>query len=256
MAEGAAVAASGATLALESVDSTNALARRILGRWGRERPFPGLVVMADEQTIGRGRRGRSWSSPRGRGVYMSVLRALPAAGVDGLPLLVGVAVCDVLRARCALAAGLEWPNDVVVAGRKICGVLAEVVGAGGPTPTAILGVGVNLAHRREDLPRPDATSVALEVGRAPAAADLVPELVTAIDRELRAGERPGYAVRRFAELGVHRPGDEITCREGDRLLRGSYDGLEPSGALRLRCGGRTLIVHDGELTGEREEAGC
>jgi BirA family biotin operon repressor/biotin-[acetyl-CoA-carboxylase] ligase len=243
-------------LALARVGSTNDLARRIVASWGRKRPFPGLAVVAGEQTAGRGRLGRAWASPAGRGVYLSVIRGLPSEVPAGLSLLAGAAVCAVLRGRCELQAGLEWPNDVLVGGRKICGVLVEVVGVGGPAPVAIVGLGLNVTHRREDLPRADATSVLLETGRSVAPASLVPELVAAVDDELLSGRRPGYAVGRFAELTVHRVGEPLSCREGDRTVRGLFDGLEASGALRLRVGGDVRILHAGELSGGEEETPC
>ena len=243
-------------LALARVDSTNDLARRIVASWERESPFPGLAVVAGEQTAGRGRLGRAWSSPAGRGVYLSVIRALPSQVPVGLSLLAGAAVCAVLRERCGLEAGLEWPNDVLVGGRKICGVLVEVVGAGGPAPVAIVGVGLNVTHRREDLPRSDATSVLLETGRSIAPASLVPELMAAVDDELLRGRRPGYAVGRFAELTVHRVGEPLSCRDGDRTVEGLFDGLEASGALRLRVAGKLRILHAGELSSGEEETPC
>lgn len=243
-------------LELASVDSTSSLARRIVGLWDRERRFPGLVVVAGEQTAGRGRRGRGWASPAGRGVYLSVVRSLPAEVPGGLSFLAGAAVCSVLRARCGLQAGLRWPNDVLVGGRKIGGVLVELVGAGGPAPIAVLGVGLNVSHLREDLPRADATSVLLEGGPAIAPARLVPDLVAAIDDELRRGRRPGYAVRRFAELTVHRTGEPLSCRDGERTTEGLFDGLEASGALRLRVGGEVRVVHAGDLASGEEEAPC
>ncbi|MEZ5331356.1 MAG: biotin--[acetyl-CoA-carboxylase] ligase [Thermoanaerobaculia bacterium] len=238
------------------MDSTNDLARRIVARWDRSRPFPGLVLRAGEQTAGRGRRGRSWSSPPGRGLYLSVVRALPREGVVALPLLVGAAVCDVLTERFGLEAGLEWPNDVVVAGRKIAGVLVEVVGAGGSSPIGILGVGLNVSHRASDLPRRDATSIEIETGRTVATSELAVAVVAAVDGELREGARPGYAVARFGELTVHRPGDQLACREGDHEVRGLFDGLDPSGALRLRVGDEVRIVHGGELGHDGEDVPC
>lgn len=247
---------SGTTLELARVDSTNDLARRIVARWDRTRPFPGLVLRAGEQTAGRGRRGRAWSSPAGRGLYLSIVRALPPEGLAALPLLVGAAVCDVLRSRLGLDAGLEWPNDVVIGGRKIAGVLVEVTGAGGETPIGILGVGLNVSHRAADLPRTDATSIERETGTAVEIDGLAAAIVGAVDRELRRGRRPGYAVERFGELTVHRVGDEVECREGERVERGLFDGLEPSGALRLRVGAEVRIVHGGELAHGGEDVPC
>jgi BirA family biotin operon repressor/biotin-[acetyl-CoA-carboxylase] ligase len=189
------------------------------------------------------------------GVYLSVVRALPAPPPDGLSLLAGAAVCEVLRRNFDLAAGLKWPNDVVVGGRKICGVLVELVGAGGPAPIAVVGLGLNVGQRMGDLPREDATSLLLETGLSPVPQELVNGLVAAIDHELRSAAAPGYAVRRFGEFGVHRHGEFVSCHVGERTVVGLFDGLEPSGALRLRLGDEVRVLHSGELgTGEEEPA--
>jgi len=123
----------------------------------------GTVHTTDLQTAGRGRLDRSWSSPAGSGVIVSVVLrpdGVPAAGWVWLPLLVGLAV-DATVHECGVDSGLKWPNDVLVDGRKIAGILLERV----ETPTgaaAVIGVGLNVTLRRDELPVETATSLALE----------------------------------------------------------------------------------------------
>jgi BirA family biotin operon repressor/biotin-[acetyl-CoA-carboxylase] ligase len=119
----------------------------------------GLVVVAEEQTAGRGRLDRSWVSPPRAGLTLSVLvrPELPPGQWPWLPLLTGLAVAQALRSQAGVEAVLKWPNDVLVDGRKVCGVLAEV-----PVPgAAVLGIGLNVSTREEELPHPQATSLAL-----------------------------------------------------------------------------------------------
>ena len=123
----------------------------------------GLVHTTDVQTAGRGRLDRSWSSPAGSGVIVSVLLRpddVPAARWVWLPLLVGLAV-DATVHECGVEPGLKWPNDVLVDGRKIAGILLERVET--PIgPAAVVGVGLNVTLRRDELPVDTATSLALE----------------------------------------------------------------------------------------------
>ena len=140
---------------VQSAGSTNAL----VAERARAGEPPGLVVVAEQQTAGRGRLDRSWVSPPRAGLTFSVLVApeLRPAGWSWLPLLTGLAVAQALRARAELDAVLKWPNDVLVDGRKVCGVLAEVPAAG----SAVLGVGLNVTTRQDELPHSAATSLRL-----------------------------------------------------------------------------------------------
>ena len=140
---------------LERTGSTNAVVaeRALAGEPA------GLVVVAEAQTAGRGRLDRSWVSPPRAGLTLSVLLRpdLPAARWTWLPLLTGLAVANALREHTGVEAVLKWPNDVLVAGRKVCGVLAEV-----PVPGAVVvGIGLNVTTRADELPHDGASSLAL-----------------------------------------------------------------------------------------------
>jgi BirA family biotin operon repressor/biotin-[acetyl-CoA-carboxylase] ligase len=123
----------------------------------------GTVHTTDSQTAGRGRLDRSWSAPAGSGAIVSVLLrpdAVPAARWVWLPLLVGLAV-DATVHECGVVSGLKWPNDVLVDGRKLAGILLERVETENG-PAAVVGVGLNISLRRDELPVETATSLALE----------------------------------------------------------------------------------------------
>lgn len=181
---------------LRSTGSTNAVAaeRALAGE------ASGLVVVAEEQTAGRGRLDRSWTSPARAGLTLSVLLrpALPVAAWGWLPLLTGLAVATALREQAEVAADLKWPNDVLVAGRKVCGVLAEV-----PQPGAVvLGIGLNVTTRADELPHAGTTSLLLEGAATTDRGLLLRALLRALSSTLGDVEAGRSAYReRCATLG-------------------------------------------------------
>lgn len=155
----------------------------------------GTVLVADHQTAGRGRLGRSWTAPPGSGFALSVLLR-PEAPLERwtwLPLLAGLAVSDALRQQTGLPAEVKWPNDVLVLGRKLCGVLAERVETDAG-PAVVLGMGVNVHLREDELPVPTATSVVLaraELGVAGvpvARTPIVSSVLRCLERDLQRWE--------------------------------------------------------------------
>lgn len=155
----------------------------------------GEVLVAEEQTAGRGRRDRSWIAPARSSAMLSVLvrPAQPPARWGWIPLLTGLAVVEAV-ARCGVTAHLKWPNDVMVGSRKLCGVLCEVV----PTPagsSVVAGWGVNVDQDAAELPADSATSVLLAGGSVDRAG-LVVDMLTAWARWYRRWEKddPSLAV--------------------------------------------------------------
>lgn len=127
----------------------------------------GQVLIAEHQTAGRGRLDRTWITPPRSGVTMSVLvrpHDVPLSRWPWLALLTGLAVAAAVRREARVTAGLKWPNDVVVGDRKLAGVLVERVESGSALPAAILGMGLNVSLRPEDLPMAKATSIVAEGG--------------------------------------------------------------------------------------------
>jgi BirA family biotin operon repressor/biotin-[acetyl-CoA-carboxylase] ligase len=229
---------------LRSAGSTNALARRIVDEYLAEGiTLPPAVLVALEQTAGRGRQGRAWESPPGAGAYVTMIwRVADAALLTDLPLLVPVALAGALDRHLpdARPCRIKWPNDLLVAGRKIGGVLIDAVVGGDEeegSAVAVIGFGVNRAQEVGELPATRggvaATSLAVEAPPAPAAAALTWELVEAVSAELsHAGDTP-RAVARFGERSAHRPGDRLRCRVGEETLEGRFRGFDGRGFLRL-----------------------
>jgi len=181
-----------------STGSTNA----DLAAAARDGAPGGTVLVADHQSSGRGRLGRTWTAPPGSGVAISVLLR-PEVALDRwtwLPLLAGVAVSDALRQTAGLPADVKWPNDVLIGDRKVCGVLAERVETP-DGPAVVLGMGVNVHLRADELPVPTATSV--DLARAELGVAGVPVSRTAVTSSvLRCLERD---VRRWEEVAALGP---------------------------------------------------
>jgi len=196
----------------------------------RRNPTPGRVIVANEQTAGMGRHGRSWHSPPSEGLYVSIVLAVAPAPV--LTLALGLA------ARCAIGeqADLRWPNDVLLGGRKCAGILAQTEGE-----RVIAGIGINVLQRSfpEGLDTP-ATSLALE-GIETTREELLGVLVPAIDRYVALP--PEEILREFERASSYAVGRRV--RAGDR--EGVTCGLDASGFLRLRedNGTETMILAGG-----------
>jgi BirA family biotin operon repressor/biotin-[acetyl-CoA-carboxylase] ligase len=138
----------------------------------------GLVIAAEEQTAGRGRQGRTWQSTPGAALTFSVLlrpASVPPSARGWIPLLAGVATASALRAAAGVQASLKWPNDVVVDGRKLAGILAEQSG-----DAIVVGIGLNVTGRAADLPVPTATSLEQEGATELDRNALLPEILRSL----------------------------------------------------------------------------
>lgn len=150
---------------MDQVDSTNRVAQLLADRGAPE----GTLVVARSQTAGRGRLGRSWASPPGKGLWFSIVLtpAAPPAIVPQIPLVAAVAVARGLAEAAHIAVSIKWPNDIMIKGRKLCGILAESRTQGDKLTYVILGIGLNTNATREDFPpglADIATSIFLETG--------------------------------------------------------------------------------------------
>lgn len=174
---------------LERLDSTNDWMKKAAEQGAPE----GAVILAGEQTRGRGRMGKSWLSPPDRGIYMTVLLRprWPGGEAGLLSMLAGLAVARALERLQVSAVALKWPNDVVVKGRKIGGVLVETRLDGGWIEFAVLGIGINVRHSAEELREVwggRATSL-LEEGLTPAGDDIVLAALDALAELYQSAKR-------------------------------------------------------------------
>jgi len=247
---------------LPRVESTNAIARAVIAEYQSEaQTLHPLLILALEQSGGRGRQGRSWSSPRGKGIYATrVISVADPARLQALPLLVGVGLCRALSPHLPASSPcrLKWPNDLVVEiggeRRKIGGILIEAAVRPGEEVQAIVGFGVNHLHGAGDLPD-TATSLGLMGGGAVTLEDLTWDLVEGVEAELGHLGDADYSVKSAVEsyrgLSVHQPGERIAFRSGgDAVVEGTFVGFDDTGRLLIESGGERISMAAGEIIEE------
>jgi len=200
----------------------------------------GSVFLAEEQTAGRGRGANSWQSPRSSGIYCSVIvrPALPPSEVLALSLAAGLAVrAAIEQVDSRVRADLKWPNDLLIDGKKICGILTEMNAEATRVRYIVVGVGINVnqASFPKDL---SATSLRLVTGSEWSRVELVAALLKSLDREYRQllEGREGQAsiLRRFAENSSWVRGKPVRIEENGAAFEGTTEGLDTRGFLQVR----------------------
>jgi BirA family biotin operon repressor/biotin-[acetyl-CoA-carboxylase] ligase len=218
-----------------SVGSTNTAALTLAQRGARH----GTVVVAEEQTAGRGRLGRNWYSEKSNGIYVSVILRPPFSPMAApiLTLMAGVATQHALRAATGLDPDIRWPNDLLVNGKKVGGILTEMNAELGRLHAVVLGIGINVNHG--EMPaelKPLATSLRLESGRTWSRVQVLSSLLRELENHylllLKEGN-PAIA-ERWAAASSFACGKRlrVVTREGEALA--TTTGLDPTGALRVR----------------------
>ncbi|MFC8531587.1 biotin--[acetyl-CoA-carboxylase] ligase [Nocardia sp. NPDC057227] len=232
---------------LDVVETTGSTNADLIARAVADPAADREVLLAELQESGRGRHARAWGSPPRAQISVSVLVRLD--GVDPavlgwLPLLTGVAVVDAVRAASGVPAELKWPNDVLVGGRKLAGILAEVAIAG-PDPAVVVGVGLNAELTAAELPVPHATSLVLE-GSTVDRTTMAGALLTAFAERFAAWRDAGWATAELAAAYRERCGT-IGARvraelPGGRELVGIATGIDAAG--RLLVGSEAVSAGD------------
>jgi BirA family biotin operon repressor/biotin-[acetyl-CoA-carboxylase] ligase len=219
-------------LLLAETASTNDVARE----QGRKGARTGFVVAASRQTAGRGRLGRNWESPPDRGLYVSLLLrpewAITETGK--LTILASVAAVDAVEALCGTRPGIKWPNDLVLGGRKLAGLLIETEPKGTRLDFAVIGIGINVRHAATDFSpevRGIATSLYLATGQLYRRADMLVALLQALERRLA---RPFEEAREAWKASSLTLGQRVTLTTARGRKHGQALGLDESGALLLR----------------------
>lgn len=241
---------------LPQTTSTNDEARRLADAGAAE----GTVIRADHQTSGRGRYGRAWFASPGQNVLLSIILRprLPADRLGLLTLAGAVAVANTIRDLTGLRASIKWPNDVLIHGRKVSGMLLESTqdaGEGTAPGFVIVGIGVNV--NQQDFP-PDlaagSTSLMLEIGRRVSCDELVDGLMTHFARHYLSVYEDGGATLRAAFVErMTGLGESTTLyfHGGRPPVAGRMAGLSSDGGLELELkDGRRLTFHAGEVTSD------
>ncbi|MGD0841397.1 MAG: biotin--[acetyl-CoA-carboxylase] ligase [Candidatus Acidiferrales bacterium] len=232
------------------IDSTNDVALRL----GQEGEPHGAVVIAEEQTAGRGRARRVWLSEKTSGVYMTVLLRppIPPQHAPLITMLAGLAVRDAVADITGLAPDLRWPNDVLIGRKKFCGILTEMHAEPDRIHFVVVGMGIDVNHARlPDSLAPIATSLRLETGRVLSRIELVARLLRTLEtyynRFLAEGSAP--IIERFAAVSSFANGKRVRIVTAAETYEGTTCGLEPSGLLRVtRDDGSIATVISGDLT--------
>jgi BirA family biotin operon repressor/biotin-[acetyl-CoA-carboxylase] ligase len=231
----------------DAIDSTNAEALRAINH-GHVPPF---IVLAERQTSGRGRRGRKWASPFAENIYYSLVLRIEGGmrQLEGLSLVVGLAVMHTLRELGISAVGLKWPNDVLVGQKKIAGILLELVGDPADVCHVVLGVGINVNMQLTDEVDQQWTSMRLESGKMFDRNHLVAELGLTLQKYLVRHQVDGFsAIQAEWEQNHLWQGRAVSLIAGVNHIDGEVLGIDSQGALRLKVNGVEKVFSGGELS--------
>ena len=237
------------------VASTNDLARQMAVEGYEE----GTIVFCESQIKGRGRSGKSWFSPAGRSIYVSVILrpSMPLHLAPQLTLMAAVAVANGIRAYPELQrTQIKWPNDILLDGKKLCGILTELVGQPENLEFVIVGIGLNVNGKTEEFPpevRERAVTMEACAGRTFDRMDVLLRILEELEgayRLLQAGRFEDIRQQWLTLNGTL--GREIVVRQGERQLKGLAESLDESGALMLRLKDGSLCpVVAGEIDLQR-----
>lgn len=234
-----------------SVDSTN----NELKKMALEGAAEGTVLIADHQTAGRGRFGRSFVSPKSRGIYMSILlKPESVADIAGLTCMTAVAICKAIKKVIDVEPDIKWPNDVLLGGKKVCGILTELSAEGesGEIRYVVVGIGVNVNHRTEDFPkelRDIAGSLYMTGGET-------------VDRNVLAGQLISSVLNMYMNINTERSeymdeyrrrcvtlGKTVEFYMENRSFMGEVKEIEEDGALVVRLeDGQRHVIRFGEVS--------
>lgn len=234
----------------DRVGSTNTLAHKYAEKDEPE----GTLILAERQTAGKGRLGRSWHSPAKRGVYMSlILRPqISPTLAPGLSLIAALSIAKAIRAYPGIKATIKWPNDVLYEGAKLAGVLTELAAEIDRVKYVIMGIGLNVNHEREDFPaelQHRATSLKIVAHSGIDRIRLVRELLTLLEEHYHEYLANGFKrlikpIKSYSSV----LGRTITFRQNDELCSGTAIDIDAEGLLVVKVGARTIALSSGEIT--------
>ena len=238
----------------EATTSTNDVIEKLAHDGVKE----GVVVFAESQTHGRGRLGRKWLSPAGKGLWFSVLLrpALPLQAITQLTVASATALRRAIETQTGLKAEIKWPNDIVLGGKKVAGILTELSAELDRAKYVILGIGVDVNLNTSDFPadlRATATSLKAELGKALSRSELAVALLRELDADYARVVGGSFtAVADEWEPHCTTIGRDVAIRIGERQVHGRAESLGEDGALLVRTEhGRLERVLGGDVTLEK-----
>jgi BirA family biotin operon repressor/biotin-[acetyl-CoA-carboxylase] ligase len=229
------------------VASTNLVARRVVSECiDNELSLPHAMIIAGEQFAGRGRNDRHWSSPAGKGIYATTLISRTLKELPLVPLAMANIVASYLRDTFGIDARIKWPNDILVEGRKIAGILIEAR-VQEERVFLLIGTGINVEPVQDDV-RPNAISISevsprefhgINTATLAFIEHLDDRLSHKLDRET--------VLEEWRKLSVHRNGDRIHCILGDRTIDGTWAGIDEEGRALVQSGGNVVPVSAADI---------
>ncbi|WP_281887000.1 biotin--[acetyl-CoA-carboxylase] ligase [Paenibacillus sp. YYML68] len=222
---------------LDEIDSTQLAAVQLV----RDGAEEGTLVLAEQQLAGRGRLGRQWHSPKGKGLWSSLVLKpnwLSLAQTPQLTLLTAVALCRAVRQVTGLDAGIKWPNDLLVGGRKVAGILLEASVENGTLQHIVAGVGISVNLQESDYPTElleKATSLAMCAGHSISRETLLAELMNEWEQLYKLYQASGFApIKLLWEALTVSLARELVCSTPQGPVQGFAESIDEHGALLLR----------------------
>jgi BirA family biotin operon repressor/biotin-[acetyl-CoA-carboxylase] ligase len=228
-----------------SLPSTNDVAKTRSQEGAKE----GMVIVAEEQTAGRGRIKRRWLSPRG-GIALSIILYPPLDYLSSLIMVASLAVAGSIERVTGLKAQIKWPNDVLVNGKKVCGILVESDVRGNKVDYAVIGIGINVNLKLSEFPQiaPMATSLSQELGRDVSRREIVRSLLTEAERLYMALSEGDLVFKQWRERLVTL-GQEVQVSSAEATYKGIAESVARDGSLLLRQpDGNLLKIVAGDVT--------
>lgn len=235
---------------VEEIDSTNVEVKRQAANGADH----GLLVIAEQQTMGKGRRGRSWNSPKGTGIWMSLLLKpgqLRPENASMLTLVTALSVADAIREVTGLEAWIKWPNDIVVNGKKVCGILTEMSSEANRIHYIVIGIGINVNTKEfpEEISE-IATSLLIEKGTAASrsllAAKVMEQLEANYELFLQSGDL-AYLLKPYNEKLIN-CNKQVKVVGSNEEITGTAKGINEKGELLVQIEDRLLEVCSGEVS--------
>lgn len=236
--------------AYRSVKSTNDIAAELAQAGETE----GTIVTAEQQTRGRGRLGRSWHSPPGCGIYVSIILkpGFAPGKAPGLAIMTSVALADAVSKFCQAGVNIKWPNDILVGGKKAAGILTELSADKDKIDYVIVGVGINVNHRSDDFPellKPIATSLRLANRKKVKRVALFQQFLRNLEAEYRRYNKSLLSashskIRRYSSLIGH----TVQLSIGRKVVEGIAVDIDSSGALIFEQDGQRRAITSGEVS--------
>lgn len=232
---------------LDNVDSTNEYAKNL------DAPH-GTVVIAEDQTMGKGRRGKSWVSQPGTGLWMTIYLkpSIKPQEIMQVTLISGMAVCKAIQQVTGCNAGIKWPNDIVINGKKVCGILTEMILEEQTIACAVTGIGINInipSFPQELSNR--ATSLLIETGKTFLRADIARAVFTYFEQyytNMLDPENLPSLLSEYASMCIN-VGREVVATIGNQEIHGVAEGISPLGELLIKTpDGAVIPVTSGEVS--------